>query len=101
MGDAADMADLERMMRSPEGSQELNKLATFLKGRRIIDVTFTNEIHSIGTQLLLDNGDHFECLHPMHDLNVIRSHYDEVLQREYFIDFPDRKPKDAAGASGT
>lgn len=93
MGDAADMADLERMMRSPEGSQELEKLSASLKGRRIIDVTFTNEIHNIGTSLLLDNGDHFECLHPMHELDVIRRDYEEVLQREYFIDFPDRKPQ--------
>ena len=47
MGDACNMADIERFMRSKTGKKQLKEIERMLKGHTIVDVTFTNEVWTI------------------------------------------------------
>jgi len=62
MGDICDMNDVDRFMRSVEGEKHLETLRNQLLGRRIKDVTFSNEVFGIMTTLHLDNGATFLVL---------------------------------------
>jgi len=57
----------------------------------VIAVEYSNEIHTIGITLTLDNGDTFECHYPELDLDALRESYSGVLEREYYLDFPERR----------
>lgn len=96
MGDICDMNDLERFMRSPEGKAHLDDICQMLNGRTIVEVAFTNEVHFIATTLHLDDGETFAVFQPSLEVEAIREQFEEVLEREYFVDFPDRKPKEGA-----
>lgn len=91
MGDASDMSDLERFMRSPEGTAHLEGIRTSLVGRRIVGVEYSNDIHTIGIVLNLDDGTTFDCQRPELDVDALREEFPEVLEREYYVDFPERK----------
>jgi hypothetical protein len=92
MGDISDMNDLERFMRSPEGQAHLDEARHLLKGRTIVDVDFTNEVHFIATTLYLDDGETFFITQPSLEVEAIREQFEEPIEREYFVDFPERKP---------
>ena len=92
MGDIADMNDLERFMRSTEGAAHLDEIRRMLKGRRIVDVDFTNEVHFIATTLYLDDGETFFIRQSSLEIGAIQEQFEEVLEREYYVDFPERKP---------
>jgi len=62
MGDICDMNDVDRFMRSAEGKAHLDSLQNQLVGRRITDVTFSNEVFGIMTTLHLDDGKTFLVL---------------------------------------
>jgi len=94
MGDICDMNDLERFMRSPEGQAHLEETRQMLKGRTIVDVDFTNEVHFIATILHLDDGEMFFITQSSLDVEVIREQFEDALEREYYVDFPERKPKE-------
>lgn len=92
MGDASDMSDLERFMRSPEGKAHLEGIRQSIIDRRVIGVEFSNDIHTIGVELLLDDDSTFECQHPELDVDSLRDDFEEVLERECYADYPDRRP---------
>ena len=92
MGDISDMNDLERMMRSAEGKAHLEEIRTMLKGRTIKEVTFENQVHFITTVLHLDDGETFVVFQPSMEIEAIRDQFEEVIEREYYVDFPERKP---------
>lgn len=92
MGDASDMSDLERFMRSPEGQAHLEGIRTSLVGRRIVSVEYANDIYTIGIVLNLDDGTTFDCQRPKLDVDALREEFAEVLEREYYADYPDRRP---------
>ncbi len=92
MGDVSDAADLERLLRSPEGQEHLDEIRNMLLGRTVQKVTFGNEVHFITTTLHLDDGETFVVFQPSLELDAIREQFEEVLEREYYIDYPDRKP---------
>ena len=94
MGDICDMNDLERFMRSPEGESHLDEIRQMLKGRTIVDVGFSNEVHFVATTLHLDDGETFFITQPSLEVEAIRQQFEEALDREYYDDFPERKPKE-------
>ena len=91
MGDLCNLNDLERFLRSPEGQAHLEEIRTMLKGRTITDVSFTNEVQFIETTLHLDDGETFLILQPSLDVDTLREEFAEVLRREYYVDYPERK----------
>ena len=94
MGDICDMNDLERMMRSTEGKAHLEEIRAMLLGHTINDVTFENQVHFISTTLHLDNGETFVVFQPSMEIEAIRDQFEKAIEREYYIDFPKRKPTD-------
>ena len=44
MGDLSDMNDVDRFLRITQGKEHLDSLRKALTGRRITDVTFSNEL---------------------------------------------------------
>lgn len=59
MGDIADMNDIGRTMRSPEGAAHLEEIRQMLVGRTIKQVSFSNETHHIATLLQFDDNTTF------------------------------------------
>ena len=90
MGDVSDTNDLERFMRSPEGEAQLEEIRRNLVGRTIQSVSFTNNVHCIVMEMALDDGTCHEFSRPELDVDAIRENYDEVLEREYLKDYPQR-----------
>ena len=88
------MNDIERFMRSPEGQARLDEIRQMLKGRSILDVGFSNEVSFIATTLHLDDGDTFAITQPSLEVEAIREQFGEVLEREYYVDYPGRKPRE-------
>ena len=95
MGEIADLNDIERIMRSSEGKALLEETRQMLEGRTIREITFKNEVHFIATVLHLDNGAIFLLAQPSLHLDMLRQEFKDVLEREHFVDFPDRKPRPA------
>ncbi len=94
MGDICDMNDLERFLRSPEGKAHLEEIRQMLKDRTVVDVEFSNEVHFIATTLYLDDGETFAVFQPSLEVEAIREQFEDALEREYYVDFPERKPKE-------
>jgi len=90
MGDASDMSDIERFMRSPEGKAYLEQIRGELIGKRVAAVEFSNSIFAIDMELILDDGTAFEYHHRNLEVNAIRQNFADVLQREYYADYPER-----------
>jgi len=92
MGDICNMNDLERFLRCPEGQEHLDEIHQKLVGKRVLSVEFTNEVHHIGLNLLLDDGETIELTDPSLDVDALRQSHAEVLDREYYRDHPDQQP---------
>lgn len=97
MGDICNENDIGRFLRSAEGQSYLNKIVEVLKGKTIKDVTFYNDVHYVGTTIHLDDGNEFSFSNSQLDVEVLREEFSEVIEREYYIDYPERKPKTFAG----
>ena len=94
MGDICDMNDLERFLRSSEGHAHLEEVRQMLKGRTVVDVEFSNEVHFIATTLHLNDGETFAVFQPSLEVEAIREQFEDALEREYYVDFPERRPKE-------
>lgn len=94
MGDVCNSNDLERFMRSPEGKAHMESIRQMLVGRTILDVTFSNETYFVATTLHLDDGETFDVFQPSMEVDVLREEFGEVLEREYYADYPERRRKD-------
>ena len=94
MGDASDMADIERFMRSPEGEAHLKEVREMLQGHTIREVSFENDVHFITTTLHLDDGGAFVVFQPSMEIGAIRGEFEDVLEREYYVDYPERRPEE-------
>jgi hypothetical protein len=94
MGDICNMNDLERFLRSPDGQAHLEEIRQMLLGRTITEVSFTNEVHCITTTLHLNDGETFVVFQPSLDVEAIREQFEGTIEREYFVDFPERRPKE-------
>jgi hypothetical protein len=91
MGDICNMSDIDRFMRSPEGQTHLEEIRAMLKGRTITDVSFSNEVQCVETTLHLDDGETFVIYQPSLDVDALREEFADVIQREYYVDYPERK----------
>lgn len=91
MGDITNMHDIERFVRSPEGSAYLEEIRNSLEGKTIDEVTFSNEVHFLATNLHLDDGEVFVVFQPSLEVGTIQHEFEEVIDREYKLDFPERK----------
>ena len=96
MGSICDMNDLERFLRSPEGKAHLEEIRQMLHERKVIDVTFSNEVQCIATTLHLDDGESFAIFQPSLEVEAVREQFPEVIEREYYVDYPERKPKNSS-----
>lgn len=94
MGDLSNMNDLERFLRSSEGQAHLEEIRSMLKGRTITDVTFSNEVNFIETTLSLDDGESFVIYQPSLEVDALRGEFADVLRREYYVDYPERRKED-------
>jgi hypothetical protein len=94
MGDCANLADIERFMRSTDGKTHLAEIEAMLKGHTIADVSFSNEVWTVATTLHLDDGETFVIYQPSLEVDALREQFAETLQEEYYKDFPDRRPKE-------
>lgn len=90
MGDICDHNDLERFLRSPEGQAHLDDIRKMLLGRTIREVSFSNEVHLVTTTLHLDDGETFVVFQPSLEVEAIREQFEEIIEREYLIDYPER-----------
>ncbi len=91
MGDLSDLNDVERVMRSPEGQARMEGIRQALLGRTVTRVEFANEVHGISVLLRLDDGGTFFAMDPSLDLEALRAEFGEVIRREYFADYPERR----------
>ncbi len=92
MGDLCDVNDCDRFLRSATGKTYLNEITAMLKGRTVVDVSFTNEVHCIATRLHLDDNTDFEIWQPSLDVDALREQFGDVLDEEYYADYPNRRP---------
>lgn len=93
MGDICDMQDIERFLRCREGKQHLNALAEQLQGKRIEAVDFSNDTCRVGMIIRLENGDSLDVSLTELEVEALRDTFKRALRREYYRDYPERKPK--------
>ncbi len=96
MGDVCNMNDCERFLRTDTGKAYLDEITAMLKGRTIVDVSYSNEVQCIATTLHLDDGTTFDLWQPSLDVDALREQFAELLEEEYFKDYPERRPSDKA-----
>jgi len=99
MGLLCDQADMDRFMRTKEGQEVLSKFRKRLLRHTIEDVEFVRLSSHIAAHLTLDNGDVVQLLPPFLEVDTIRNQYPKLLDREYYKDYPDRKPKTKKGTT--
>jgi hypothetical protein len=95
MGDLSDMNDIDRFLRCEAGKKHLESLRSQLVGKRITDVTFSNEVFGIMTTLHLDNGGTFLVLDLSLTIETLRDEFPEAIEEEYYKDYPERKPQES------
>ncbi len=93
MGDASDRADVERFMRSETGQKILAKTRKEFQGRWISSISFSDDVDGVTGMITFTAGDPVNVILPGLTLGLIREEYDEVLEEEYYRDFPERRPK--------
>ena len=96
MGDITNMADLERFMRSQAGKEHLESIRSMLKGRTVVNLAFSNEVHCVATELLLDDGESFVIFQPSLEVDALREQFSDSIEEEYYRDYPERRPKEDA-----
>ncbi len=94
MGDLSDLADVSRFTRSPEGKRALEKFQKSVTGKKIVGVSFCELSTGVSVTLLLDGGDHLDItiVEQAFSIDSLRDRYRRVLDREYYADYPERKP---------
>jgi hypothetical protein len=94
MGDASDYAEVARFMRSPEGQRALDKFQQSLLEKVISDVTFCHLSTGVSVTLHFADGGHLDLtvVEQAFAIESLRDRYKHVLEREYYFDFPERKP---------
>jgi len=98
MGDICDMNDCDRFLRSTEGKRHLESLRSQLVGRRITDVTFSNEVCGVMMTIHLDNGTAFLVLDLSLTVETLRDEFPEAIEEEYYKDYPERRPEKSSNS---
>ena len=92
MGDASDRADVERFIRSTVGQKVLGKTRKAFQGLWISDISFAPRVEGVMGTITFHAGNPVDVLLPNLSLGRIRDAYEDVLEEEYYRDFPDRRP---------
>ena len=92
MGDISDFNDVARFLRSPEGKAHLTALRESLVGQQIVEVQFSNGTRRVATEFQLSDGKTFVAHSPSLELDGLRSEFEDVIEREYYVDYPEKKP---------
>jgi len=92
MGDVCDMCDVDRFLRSPEGQEHLEGVRRQLGRKRVRNVGFSNVIFGILMELEMDDGTVYEVLDLSLQVETLREEFAEVIEREYYEDYPERRP---------
>ena len=95
MGDASDLADVARFTRSPEGQRAMARFRESVVGKSIRDVTFCELSSGLSVTLHFECGAHLDLtvVEQAFSLHALRDRYRYVLDREYYVDFPERRPR--------
>jgi len=93
MGDGSDHADVGRFIRTAEGQQILGRFRDRLIGKTITGVEFTHNSTGVGILLTFDDRDLLDLAEAIESFSVetLRRRYMRVLDREYYVDFPERQ----------
>ncbi len=94
MGDVCNMADIARFMRSKDGKKHLKEIKRMLKGKTVVDVTFTNEVWTVSTEIHLDDGESFVIFQPSLEVDALREEFSDAIKKEYYKDYPERREKE-------
>ncbi|MBI1318344.1 MAG: hypothetical protein GC168_05250 [Candidatus Hydrogenedens sp.] len=80
-------------MRSPEGKKVLERFQQGLVGKRIADVQFQHNTAGVGIVLTFDDRDLLDLGEAAEAFSVetLRRRYMRILDREYYVDFPERR----------
>lgn len=94
MGDASDYADVGRFKRTPEGQRALEQFREGVLGKMICDVTYCHLSTGVSVTLHFTDGGHLDLsiVEQAFAIESLRQRYGRVLEREYYVDFPERKP---------
>ena len=94
MGDASDYADVERFARTPEGKRALEQFRLGVLGKTISDVKFCHLSTGVSTTLHFADGGHLDLtvVEQAFSIQSLRDRYRWLLDREYYVDFPERDP---------
>lgn len=94
IGDASDLSDTIRFTRSPEGQKALEKFKASVVGKRIGGVSFCELSTGVSITLHFEDGGHLDLtvVEQAFSVESLRDRYRHVLLREYYVDFPERKP---------
>ncbi|MCF6283614.1 MAG: hypothetical protein L3K26_00255 [Candidatus Hydrogenedentes bacterium] len=92
MGDSSDMSDIGRFIRSEEGQEYLESFAVMLRNQTIEDVEFVNQGAFVGMHLKLSGGGAIDVTMPGFDIGALRAQFEDVMEREYYTDYPARTP---------
>jgi hypothetical protein len=79
-------------MRSKEGETHLKALREMLAGKTIVDIEFSNDVQRVSTTFHLSDGKTFVANSPSLELDALRTEFEDAIQREYYKDYPERKP---------
>ncbi|HOZ48668.1 MAG TPA: hypothetical protein PLO37_15620 [Candidatus Hydrogenedentes bacterium] len=104
MGDAGDLKDVERFIRSETGQGILAQVRKAFQGRWISDVSFNPDVKGVRATVVFHAGEPVDVLLPDLTLERIQRDHEEVLEEEYYRDYPERRPnadleKDGHGES--
>jgi hypothetical protein len=94
MGDSSDFADVGRFMRTAEGQRALDQFREGLLGKVVCDVTFCHLSTGVSSTLHFADGGHLDLtiVGQAFSVESLRQRYSRVLDREFYVDFPTRKP---------
>jgi len=94
MGDASDYAEVGRFMRCPEGQRALEQFRQSQLGKVISDVSYCHLSTGVSVTLHFADGGHLDLsiVEQAFSVQSLRQRYAAVLEREYYVDFPHRKP---------
>jgi len=94
MGDASDYADIGRFLRCAEGQRALEQFRQNQLGKVISDVSFCHLSTGVSVTLHYADGGHLDLsiVEQAFSVESLRQRYPLVLEREYYKDFPERKP---------
>jgi hypothetical protein len=88
------MADVMRWTRAPEGQRVLDEFRQSQLGKVISDVSFCQLSTGVSVTLHFADGGHLDLsiVEQAFSVESLRDRYRAVLEREYYVDFPERRP---------